>query len=116
MSKKILKEKNIEVRREAIKKIGNTLFFEQLKAKVIDEKNIYVEDNQSVNENKIGLKINYQLCEFDGGLPQKIKVLKMKNPSVEGIYHYECVPFECNTVDGALEFRNGERCLPVYLS
>ena len=115
-SKKILQISNVEQRREAIRKMGYTLFFEQLKAKQIDKKSIWINDYHKVNGEKTGREIGYELLECDIGLSKKAKVLKMKNPSVEGIYHYECVPFECKTIDDAFYFRNGERMLAEYLS
>ena len=115
-AKKILEIKNVETRREAIRKMGYSLFFEQLQAEILDTKKIWVDENQKVYKKESGTKIDYQLLACDVGLERKVKVLKMKNPSLEGIYHYETVPFECKTIEDAIEFRNGERCLPLYLS
>ena len=51
------------------------------------------------------LSLPYELlgCKVEG---QEVRILKMKSPSID-LYHYECVPSTCNTVDAALAFRNG---------
>jgi hypothetical protein len=117
--KKIMAIKNVEVRREAIRKIGNTLLFEKLDYKILDEKEIYVDNSTRkvyLQKNKNRSKIYYALIEADLGLEKKAKLLKMRNPSLKDVWHYEFVKPECKTVMDAIEFRNGSIELPIYLS
>jgi hypothetical protein len=115
---KIMAIGNVEVRKEAIQKIGLTNLMEKLHGKVLSKMNIYVDKNQKVYlKNKEGLnKISYELIEVDLKLATKTKILKMKNPSLEDVYHYEYVSPDCMTVKDALKFRNGVEDLPIYLS
>ena len=115
---KIMAIENVEVRKEAIQKIGLTNLMKKLNGKVLSKMNIYVDKNQKVYlKNKEGLnKISYELIEVDLKLATKTKMLKMKNPSLEDVYHYEYVSPDCKTVKDALKFRNGVEELPIYLS
>ena len=87
---KFLLEKNVEVRREIIRKVGIERLIATLGAEKIDE-----EDDM------------YELLRFevtpDG---KKGTYLKMKNPSI-GVFHIEGVPNDCYTVEDALTWRNG---------
>lgn len=83
------KEPNAQVRAEIIRKIGILRCLEQMNAKVVHEE----------EENGYCL---YEV-EFEG---QPLRCLKMRNPSVEGLFHAEWVPDECKTVQDALNFRN----------
>ena len=83
----ILSEKNAEVRRELIRKIGHNRMLKELNAKVIDKRNEY--ELLSIN------KINNEERLY----------LKMTNPST-GLIHVEAVPRECQTVLQALAVRN----------
>lgn len=83
--KKALKEKNVEVRRELIRKIGIERFISNSKAKVLDAKGDYE-----------------LLSVFLSDEVPDARYLKMKNPSI-GVYHVEGV--EGNTVQDALDFR-----------
>src|SRR5690606_10140024 len=49
----------------------------------------------------------YQLVEIDLGLRRPARALKMANPSVPEVWHVEFVPPECETVQHALNFRDG---------
>jgi len=68
----ILKEKNAEVRREIVRKIGVERVCQKLGAKVIDKEGDYELLNLDLGENRIR------------------PYLKMKNPSI-GVYHIEGV-------------------------
>ena len=83
----ILKEKNAEVRREIVRKVGIERVCEKLNAKIIDKVN------------------NYELLMLDLGDDRTRPYLKMLNPSI-GIYHIEGVHPDCNTVEKALNWRN----------
>jgi len=85
--KLILKEKNVEVRRELIRKIGMERIGTELVDKVLDTWN------------------NYELLLVNFG-ERKVKYLKMVNPSI-GTFHIEGVENTCNTVKEALAWRNG---------
>lgn len=118
-AKKLFKIKNVEVRREAIRKMGTTLLMEQLPHKILDKATIYVEDKTRkvfLQSGKDRRKIEYFLIEADLGLPEKVKMLKMRNPSLKDVWHYEFVTNDCNRVVEALKFRNGTEEVPIYLS
>jgi hypothetical protein len=85
-----IKERNAEVRREILRKIGVERMVTKLGAKVIDKEG------------------DYELLEVDLGGETKVwPCLKMKNPSI-GVYHMEWVAQECRTVADALKWRNGD--------
>ena len=86
--KKILEEKNVEIRRELIRKVGIQSIYE------------------NTNHTKIDTQDSYELIELDlGGITARY--LKMNNPSVDAI-HLEGVPMECDSVKKALAWRNGQ--------
>jgi hypothetical protein len=89
-AKLILKEKNAEVRREIVRKIGIEKVCRDLKAKVIDKSG----DGM------------YELLMLDLGDTRVRPYLKMKNPSI-GVYHIEGVAPEIKTVQQALNWRIG---------
>lgn len=99
--KSVLEEKNVEVRRELIRKIGIERFILKAGAKVLDKKG------------------DYELLsiKFSDGIPDA-RYLKMKNPSI-GTWHVEGVEGICNTVQDALNWRAGnikEKWSPVNLT
>lgn len=96
-SKFVLTEKNAEVRREIVRKIGVERLCKDLNSKVID------------------MKDNYELLGLDIGDNRIRPYLKMINPSI-GTYHIEGVHPDCKTVDEALKFRNGREGRPVILT
>ena len=83
----IIGEKNADIRREIIRKIGNERLAELLDYKVIDK----FED--------------YELITFNIGDGRERPFLKMINPSIKTT-HVEGVHPECNTVKDAIKFRN----------
>ena len=89
-------EKNAEVRREIVRKIGMERIVFKLGAKSLDKQG------------------DYELLEFDLGDGRKRPYLKMKNPSIE-VWHVEGVPRETKTVAEALRFRKPEamKAIPV---
>jgi len=83
--KDVLGEKNVEVRRELIRKVGIERLLSEMKCKILDKKG------------------NYEL--LDVYLSEEVphaRYLKMTNPSI-GTFHVEGV--EGNTVQEALNFR-----------
>jgi hypothetical protein len=84
----ILKETNVEVRRELIRKVGIERMLEVLPHKVM------------------GIKNNYELLsiQLSDTIPDA-RYLKMKNPSI-GVFHLEGVDPTIKTVDEALAWRN----------
>jgi hypothetical protein len=88
---------NAEVRREIVRKIGIEKVCEDLGSSILDEKG------------------DYQLIELDLGDGRRRPWLKMLNPSI-GVYHIEGVAPECQTVDQALEWRNGTPEAPTVLT
>lgn len=87
----VLSEKNAEVRREIVRKIGIERVMSKLNAKILD----------AVGE--------YELLELPQieGMRTRAVYLKMKNPSI-GTYHVEGVSPDCKTVKDALRFRQPE--------
>ena len=83
----LLKEKNAEIRREIVRKIGIKKVCKDLKSQCIDKKG------------------NYELLMLDLG-DRKRPYLKMLNPSI-GTYHIEGVEPQISTVEDALIWRNG---------
>ena len=85
-----LKEPNVDIRRELIRKIGVEMMLAHLPHKVLD---------------KAG---DYELLRLDfPDLAQNTRYLKMLNPSV-GCWHLEGVERECNTVEQAINWRAGQ--------
>ncbi len=86
----VLREQNVDVRRELIRKVGIERMLPKLKHKSLDSHG------------------NYELLSIQ--LSNEIKdakFLKMLNPSV-GTWHVEGVSPECDTVEKALNYRNNE--------
>jgi len=86
---KIKDIKNVEVRREFIRKIGIDRIRYKLGSKVLDKLD------------------TYELHEIDFGDGLKRKYLLMSNPSLDDTWHLEGIINECKTVQEALNFRNG---------
>ena len=86
-SRLLLQEKNAEVRREIVRKIGVERICADLRAECIDESD------------------GYQLLMLNLGDGRRRPYLKMRNPSI-GIYHIEGVHPDCLTVEAALNWRN----------
>jgi hypothetical protein len=85
----ILRESNVEVRREIVRKIGVERLIQKLGGKVIDSWR------------------GYELIMLDiPGMGIKPTYLKMKNPSI-GTYHVEGVPPRITTCRDALSWRVG---------
>jgi len=80
---------NVEVRREIVRKIGVEILLHKLGGKVLHKEG------------------DYELLEIKVGPALKAKALKMLNPSVPEVYHVEFVAPHCQTVQEALNFRNG---------
>ena len=86
----IMKEENVEIRRELIRKAGVERMLEKLPHCVL---------------NKQG---DYELLSVDfPGLVQDARYLKMLNPSI-GVWHMEGVERACKTVQDAINWRAGE--------
>jgi hypothetical protein len=83
------KIENVEIRREFVRKIGIERLVSKLGAKAIDKDG------------------DYEILEVDLKPPVGMaKYLRMKNPSLEGVFHLEGLPPAINTVRAALAFRN----------
>lgn len=101
--KLVLTEKNAEIRREIIRKIGMTRIIEELGAKSIDT----MEGRAKEYSKRFGKHYDneYELLNFDCIDGRYRPFLKIVNSSI-GIYHIEGVHPDCQTVDQALGFRN----------
>jgi hypothetical protein len=84
----VVKEKNADVRREIIRKLGPERLSELLDFTILDKAD------------------GYELISFDIGDGRTRPFLRMKNPSV-GLTHIEGVRPEITTVHAALAYRNG---------
>jgi hypothetical protein len=84
----ILNEKNADIRREIVRKIGIEKVVEILQPKVVDSKH------------------GYDLLLIDLGDKRDRPYLRMKNPSINAV-HIEGISPEIRTVEDALCFRNG---------
>ena len=102
-SKLILKEKNVEVRREIVRKIGVEKLCKDLGATTIEKG----WDHRGNPCELIGLDLG------DGRIRPYVKLM---NPSVEGVFHIEGVSPECDTLDKAFKFRNGTSVKPSQLT
>lgn len=92
----IMKEQNVDIRRELLRKVGLENFIKQTGAKLVDELTVKY-NNKS---------INYKLLDIDLGDSVTARVLKMDNPSIDAV-HVEGVEETCNTVQEALAWRMG---------
>jgi hypothetical protein len=90
--KQILSEKNVEVRRELLRKVGIDNFIKKSKSKPIETS----DDKQ------------YELYKIKIGTDKYGMYLKMKNPSLENTYHFEGVSDTCCTIKDALAWRDSE--------
>jgi len=97
--KLVMTEKNAEVRREIVRKIGIERFIQKCGAKSLDK-------------SKDGM---YELLGIDIGDGRIRPYLKMRNPSI-ATWHVEGVHPNCKTVADALKFRNGTTEVPSHLS
>jgi hypothetical protein len=93
----ILRERNAEVRRELVRKIGIDRVCRELQAECLDRRG------------------NYELLLLDLQDGRLRPFLKMKNPSI-GVYHIEGVAPECRTVAEALAWRNQTDLPPSVLT
>lgn len=98
-------EKNVEIRREIIRKIGIERIIDKCGATVLD-KDIITYNNETCE---------YELLEFQVTNERTNPYLKMQNPSI-GIYCIEAVHPQCTTVREALACRNNSDTLPDVIS
>lgn len=102
--KVLLQEKNAEVRREIVRKVGIERLCQQLNAETMDTFRI-PEDKWKGQFNTN--EPHYQLLMLQIGEDSR-PYLKMFNPST-GTWHIEGVPRDCKTVRESIMFRNGLR-------
>jgi len=93
----LLSERNTEVRREIVRKVGIERLFAGIDAQCVD---------------RVG---DYELLLLDLQDGRIRPFLKMKNPSI-GVYHIEGVAPECRTVAEALAWRNQSDVPPSVLT
>ena len=132
----IVKEKNVEVRREIVRKYGENgqdkLFnHPKLKKniKIIDKGwrenmnpwyNDFIRQYEKDNNVDLGLKkkkLYYELVELDleDGNPPR-PYLRFENASVKKVWHFEGVENGIKTLDEAIEFRNGTKYFPAIVT
>jgi hypothetical protein len=97
-SRLVVETRNAEVRREIVRKIGVERVVTELGAVCVDRSG------------------DYELLMLDLGDRRRRPFLKMKNPSVPGVYHVEGVHPDCSTVREALAWRNGTDTPPSVLT
>jgi hypothetical protein len=96
-AKIILTERNAEVRREIVRKIGIEKVINSLDCQVLDKKD------------------NYELLSVDLQDGRLRPYLKMLNPSIN-TWHIEGVHPNCKTVEESLNWRNGTEVKPEILT
>ncbi len=101
-AKLVLTEKNAEVRREIVRKIGVDLLCQRLGSKTIES-----------GLDQVGQPC--QLINLDLGDGQFRPFVKLLNPSI-GTYHIEGVSPECDTLEKVFNFRNGTKEKPVIVT
>ena len=84
----ILKVENVEQRRELIRKVGMERFLQKAPHKVLDKQGDYA---------LLSLELSPEI--------KAARFLKMKNPSVEGVFHVEGVHPTCDTVQESINWR-----------
>jgi hypothetical protein len=95
--KLVHKVRNVEVRRELVRKVGVERVVTELGAVRVDREG------------------DYELLLLDLGDGRRRPFLKMRNPSV-GVFHVEGVHPDCRTVREALAWRNGTDTPPSVLT
>jgi hypothetical protein len=95
--RRLVQERNAEVRREMVRKIGIERVCQGLDARCVDRQG------------------EYELLLLDLGDGQRRPYLKMRNPSI-GVYHIEGVPPDIERVAQALAWRNGTDEEPVAIT
>jgi len=93
----VFKESNAEIRREIVRKIGIQRVVEESSVKLLDKSG------------------NYELLGLDFEDKRVRPYLKMLNPSL-GTWHIEGIHPDCNTVEKALNWRNGTDIRPEILT
>ena len=93
---KMLELDNAEVRREFVRKVGAERIVSTLSCGAVDKASFSTDD---------GREHPYELHRLNVR-GERWTYLRMINPSV-GLVHFEGVPNECETVQQALNFRNG---------
>ena len=99
----LAKVRNAEVRREIVNKIGIERVCNELNAIVVES----------------GIDHNDMPCELltlDIGDGRRRPYVKLRNPSVHGIYHIEGVHPGCRTLEEVWRFRNGSNEVPIILT
>lgn len=94
----VLVERNAQVRAEIVRKVGVERVCASLGARAVDRSG------------------DYELLLLDLQDGRRRPFLKMRNPSVPGVYHVEGVPPGCRTVREALAWRNGTDEPPSVLT
>ena len=105
----LLKEQNVDIRRELLRKVPNENISKVLNSEIVDQKIVTIN----------GKNINYELLKIDiDGNGRVRPFLKMNNPSLKGVIHIEGVGDDCLTIEDAIKFRNGldKFALPLDLT
>jgi hypothetical protein len=103
----ILEERNVEIRRELIRKIGLERFLRHTNHRVLDKAAVRIG----------GKRHQYELLEIElGEGVRRCPALKMEHASLPGVFLVEWVSRNCKTVQDALKFRNGTAILPSSLT
>lgn len=104
---KVLGIENVDQRREGIRKIGIARVESKLGAKTIDSDSIPTDSVDDSGEKNGEKEVHeYELREFQlSGVQTKSRALKMLNPSLPGVFHFEGVPPWINTCREARAWR-----------
>ena len=99
----ILKDKNVEVRKELINKIGMDDFSKKIPTREIDKWNINI-GGKDLFYSLIMINLGSEIGEHP--------YLKMNNPSVKNEWHIEPVAKEIRTAKEAFEWKTKQKTLP----
>ena len=91
----ILKEENVDVRRELIKKIGIDKTIEVLGAETVD-----------IYDSPVGGRYELLMIDYTNTGVRR-PYLRMQNPSLKDVVHIEGVASDCKTVKEAIMYRWG---------
>jgi len=101
----IAKEKNAQVRQVMVERIGIERVCQMFKARCVDRRTVRGAIPFKADENS-EIERPYELLMLNIGDGRERPYLKMLNPSV-GVWHVEGVHPNCQTVQQALNWRNG---------
>jgi hypothetical protein len=96
----IMKEPNVDIRRELLRKVGLERFLDYTQSREVDRMVV------KYNNKEIEYLLLDIVLQHEGGTTTTARVLKMDNPSINAV-HVEGVEEDCKTVKEAIAWRMG---------